>query len=265
MKKNILTLFLLIFHLYVQSQVIFDHNFAAPGSYARVYNFNNAGYKYGISDRTKTTLYNIDYSIYKVINYPVFPNFQYNLGASITDMLVNNDTMIEVILGRQDTTNQNSVALDIIDETGNIINTYPQTSSFQIFDVGGNTYKLMLTYYDTLTQNYSHYEFYSLPGSLPCNSCGGISGISNKISITPGSVAFPNPSSEHISIRYTLFDDEQIATIHVFNVLGEIVQNYKVDHSFNQLEIETGTFSPGVYTYTIEGKNNRAGGKFIVQ
>jgi len=62
---------------------------------------------------------------------------------------------------------------------------------------------------------------------------------------------YPNPVREYAIINYQVNDPETDAKVTLHNVLGSVVGTYELPVLERVLKIETKTFNPGVYFYTL--------------
>jgi hypothetical protein len=147
--------------------------------------------------------------------------------------------------------------------------TFPNYPAFNgvsptIMNVGGTDFKLATQYRDSST-SIVHKEIYSLPGSLPCNACGGFVGINRPVVSNGYPNIYPNPGSERVQISYDLQDVGQNATLQIINTSGQVVETYNLGSAFNFIEIDTSQFPSGIYHYVVEGKRNKVSGSFIIK
>ena len=106
---------------------------------------------------------------------------------------------------------------------------------------------------------------YSLPGSLPCDACGGPTSIVKNNSTTntmPN--AYPNPTSTQITIPYTLSSSDTKGKINIYDINGKIVKEYNVDNTFDNFILDTQEFSAGTYYYNLTTSSGVSDSKKII-
>jgi hypothetical protein len=132
------------------------------------------------------------------------------------------------------------------------------------------------TVYEGLGMRFSKYlsvtfnnktQLYSVPGNFPCpSSCNqkpaSISPIDpsnavNKLSIE----GFPNPTSEKITLAYTLPKGSSYGTIRLYSQTGTLVKEFKVTDQFDHLELPVADYAAGTYFYELQVDGNSSGGK----
>lgn len=69
------------------------------------------------------------------------------------------------------------------------------------------------------------------------------------------SEAYPNPASHIIKFDYRLPNSFSEGKITIYNLLGSIVGEYKLDGYNNQIQISVDSFKTGMYFYTISLNN----------
>ena len=70
----------------------------------------------------------------------------------------------------------------------------------------------------------------------------------------PGSVrkTFPNPTTSTVTIPYTLPLNISQAELVLYNVGGTKVKSFIVDHTFDNIVVQTNDLPAGMYLYRIE-------------
>lgn len=103
-----------------------------------------------------------------------------------------------------------------------------------------------LAEYDTLPEN-----TWTGLGSHTCNCATGVSEIDNSISVA----VFPNPSNENF---FNVSASEAIATIEVYNAMGQKVAQKEGNKTAKHTRVETANLSKGVYVVKVLFANNKA-------
>ena len=101
---------------------------------------------------------------------------------------------------------------------------------------------------------------YSLCGTLPT------SGINpNQEPEYSLGNAYPNPTTNLISIPYVLPDNENSGTIKIYDLIGNELKSYTVDKTFNNLTLSTADLPGGTYFYQLETSRGVADVKKIIK
>ena len=233
------------------------------------------------------TFYKSDYSVYKTINISqIFPfdttGYAYNMswmGAIFmingieneyfyTDKFFNNDDKIEFILQYQSESNQNksipnqTVSI-IMNEDGQEIQRFTNSKGSGI---GFN----VVEFWDGNESTPDPQKIYSVPGNLPCPfTCGqkaaSIAPITQpnefkEIQVT----GFPNPSSEKVTLAYSLPEGTQFGTLRLYKQTGELVKEFKVSNQVDHLELPVSEYNAGTYFYELQAGGSSSGGKKMV-
>jgi hypothetical protein len=245
---------------------------------------NSVGYKL-----KSLTLYKSDLSIYKTVSIPqVFPHDTINCDVNncddnsiflssvdilgdnsgkdftFTDNFFNSDSKIEIILtyrSRKIGVHNKETILIINEDSQEVMRFYSPRSIIKI------SYWKYLNVEISLGINSFETKMYSIPGNLPClSSCNqkpaSISPIDpsnavNKLSIE----GFPNPTSEKITLAYTLPKGSSYGTIRLYSQTGTLVKEFKVSDQFDHLELPVADYAAGTYFYELQVDGNSSGGK----
>ena len=235
------------------------------------------------------SIYNIDLSIYKNVKIPsVFPydtaGYKINnLGLGkvtkiemdvefeiqLSDKFFNTDDKIEFIVVFNSYYNKNSSILPknvsiILNEDGQEIERFSNLNG-EIVE---------FTFWKYLNVRFSgaikSTKIYSVPGNLPCpSSCS-----QKSAAIAPISPAnefkeiqvngFPNPSSDKVTLAYTLPEGVSFGTLRLYTQTGELVKEFKVSSQMDHLELLVSDYTPGTYYYELQAGGNTSGGKKMV-
>jgi hypothetical protein len=266
--KKVLTLAFIALFISANAQVALEHSFNVYN--LETVNFSNAnvGEKYFSNTEQVSfynhpdtlTIYNSDYSIYKVIPIPVNYIYSdlYTINGSgvpsISDELFNTDSLFEYVAAKALTSGNNSYS--VFSESGQILFTFPDTNSsgIGIMKMGAD-FKLLSHNYCNSTNCITAVNVFSVPGSLPCSQCSsftsGIEGPSGT-GVKMGFDAHPNPFNNMLNINYTL-PYQQDAKIVLTDILGQELMNIKVSRQSDNLSINTSGIAKGVVIITLYG------------
>jgi len=236
------------------------------------------------------TFYKSDFSVYKTIDISQkFPfdtsGYEFNeigLGEIkvmngidneylFTDKFFNNDDKIEFILQYSSYSSQSNsdqgVSI-VMNEDGQeiqrFINLQSQEISFQYW-----------RYLNILFKNQKNYDqsktkVFSIPGNLPCpftcsQKSAAIAPISPANEFKEIQVnGFPNPSSDKVTLAYTLPEGVSFGTLKLYTQTGELVKEFKVSSQIDHLELPVSDYTPGTYYYELQAGGNTSGGKKMV-
>lgn len=77
---------------------------------------------------------------------------------------------------------------------------------------------------------------------------------------------FPNPADDHLTVDLSNFDDNEMVTLKMTDVLGKTVLHIEVDTQHqDQITLVTADFKNGLYLLSAESKSKRASGKIFIQ
>ncbi len=209
--------------------------------------------------------YNLDYSFWKMIPCPHIArsygqfNFQINVSSTIgvhypSETLFNTDTFLEVAVFYQDSGSFSGGPgrIMIINELGNIVDSILHVpvilgSSFHVYRDTTGVCKAVVS---TMTG----VEVYNLPGTLPCDPCGGglleLSSIekpTNNILTQP----IPNPSKDEVKITFTLPEGTSRGELQLYGTNGQKIKTFQVDNRFGYIMLDNSQLASGVYYYNI--------------
>jgi len=210
-------------------------------------------------------IYNVDLTPYRTLHYPAPPaGYTWNSPTYITQSLFDMDPgNIEYLLTGSDGAGSSLVLIGREDGTtvfstpGLCLGVYAGdvSASFGIFQTE-NGAKMLINSSPT-----SATKVFSLPGTVPCvASCQPAAtnyitgGVSEGMLPENGQRAFPNPTSERITIPYALPPEETQAILLLRDAAGRVVLERRLNGS-GTYELETGQLPNGVYPYTIMGAN----------
>jgi len=220
------------------------------------------GKKYVLQDMInyQVRIYNLDFSLWKTITLPTVPGYIPLTAYYISENLFKIDGYVDMAVSYQYVSGGSGGEYNqlIIDQTGAILNTLDSAYMIQIFSTGTDTFKAITGIFDIVGyasyDDAGHYQVYSLPGTVPCNSCSsstlGVGMLPNGNS--NGSMsAIPNPTSGDVKISYNLPIGISNGTITLNNQMGQKIQSYKVSSNSPYLIISTSNLAAGMYYYTL--------------
>ena len=243
-------------------------------------------------DKTsKVILFNSDLSIYKSIDInQLFPhdtigyasntlstnsvaNYNGTTQIRFNDNFFNNDSKIEFMISYYSYKVENSKmyyqqSSVILNEDGVEIQKFNNPIGQINFGFSDNFNVI----YEQSSENYTPYSIkvYSVPGNLPCpTSCSqkaaSIAPITQpnefkEIQVT----GFPNPSSEKVTLAYTLPEGTQFGTLRLYTQTGELVKEFKVSNQVDHLELPVSEYNSGTYFYELQAGGSSSGGKKMV-
>ena len=258
MKKVFLLFFILLSAISGQAQLTYQHTYNVGGGELQVVDLLLSGRKYSLSSGNQMTLYNLDHSVWKTITYPILPGLYcpaLGIPPYVSENLFKIDNKVDMVICYGDSVNMGTIAGSchyvVFDEDGLIISNIDSCSwDFEVHNIGVDSFVAFVNKFGT-----TDVAVYSLPGTLPCNSCGSGPGLG--ISVNPGSengvflsAPVPNPSSTQARIEYKL-KPGTTAEIRVFNASGKLLRTYKVDSTFDYLLLDNSDLPSGVYYYKI--------------
>jgi hypothetical protein len=261
MKKTILLIAaILSFALTTKSQITLENIYSK--GYATLANLTTGGYKYYVLDKSANQIivYNTNHSIFKTINItPPSGTYMYSYPSYLSDNLFSTDNLIEFGITYYNTNPPFDSRTIIYNELNTVLLTLNNTESYQILNISGN---FKLHRYASSNDSSS---VYSLPGTLPCDACGGPTGLvenGNNNNSLPN--AYPNPTKDELTIPYKFNGKDKNGIIFMYDVNGKLIKEYKVDSTFDSLIIETGEFSAGTYFYKLVTSSGTSEGKKII-
>jgi len=278
MKKITIISAILLLFFSSKAQVTLDYSYSGNeyNSYNfRVMNLGDNGLKYvGYVDSIFTVnIYNLDYTLFKSISIDTSQFYHKALIngriSHVTDHLFDSDNEVEFIYEyyTKDTSGflWSNGNLVIINEDG--------LPLFITSGIGNNDYHPFI--YNTpvgtkmliYTENSSDsVKIYSLPGSLPCDSCSGIGTGKKELKMASiGSInSYPNPTNGLINVEYSLPPNVNQGEIVLYNTNGILINKYSVNNSSNILQLDLSTMSSGIYYYQLVTEKGSTAKKIIV-
>ncbi len=264
MKKLVFLIATLLYFLpQTYAQMTLANNFGGNGwNEIQVVNLTNSGKKIAVvrgqiyaTGPDTIHYYNLDYSLWKTIVCPNIPHFYgefclnrnyVNISYS-SETLFNLDTLLEAAIFYRDSTNIQHGKILIINENGTIVdsilNTIPLT--FKVHNINPTTYiATVTTTTSTLALN--------LPGTIPCDACGGGLGLTKtETDKNLISAPIPNPSKDEVKISFSLPEGASRGELNIYNTNGQKVRSYQVDNRFGFIMVDNSQLASGTYYYNI--------------
>jgi hypothetical protein len=210
-----------------------------------------SGYKYFLMDVTNNQclLYNMDHSEWKAIKLSVPAGMYLYDIRYVSETLFNTDNKVELAYTyySYDTTMlYYTYYTMVVNEDGLELLYLPGCSYVQVKASGTNGTKLLGYVYDYSILLWTmNTVVYSLPGNMP-------NGVIPLEGDTYLNRPFPNPSNGMVTIPYHLPDGIGSAEIRIINGSGQVVKSYRVDRTFNNLQIQTADLPKGGYIYQLK-------------
>ncbi|MFN5345614.1 MAG: T9SS type A sorting domain-containing protein [Bacteroidota bacterium] len=281
--KNIFLLYclLLLFNI-SKAQINFEHSYGVYNEVpVHITTLENSGDKFVVYDEFISTLYiyNLNHTLWKTITVDtnalgVSPaTLQFGEGVSISylkENLFDLDGQVEFIWQFSIFSNPTQIISAIIDESGLPLAVFD--SCYIINDMEGYYQSIRNTSSGTklITENgfTNEYKVYSLPGTLTCNPCGGVSGINNPNNANNRltSKAYPVPSEKSVTIQYELPNNIKSGFLIVYNSSGAEVMKLQIGPAFKDVALPVESLQAGTYIYAIQSQQgeNISSGRFIL-
>ena len=282
MKKLSVLLFSLLFIQKMNAQISLETTYPVSfnnntGTQFGLDYYSYLGFKYYYWDNSGNTItiYNLNHSVNRVITIPSTPSGY--IVSYLTTQLFDTDSTDFEYMVQYNPSPSTPTAINIYDENGVVLlhvdsffnweGTYSLPASNLLHSVVNTTSgaKLILTRYDQSTT-----KIYSLPGLLPCRPCGNLSNIPTSIDNNPHPIEnglsqpYPNPTNGSTQINYTLPEGETSGEIVFYDITGQEVKRFKVDHNFHDIVLTTTDLAAGTYYYQLQTKNSVSGSRKMV-
>ncbi len=270
MKNLYLTLAIMFFFSSQSSaQMTLAYTYGSSSSYtSQIVNLSRSGKKIAILRSQNVPnaadtiyFYNLDYSFWKMVPCPAIPGYVGEFGfgpisssaayvAYCSETLFNTDTFLEVSVTYNSYPTSGANKLFIINENGTIVDSILNAGSN--FEVHSTNTGVFVATLNTGTGT----RIYNLPGTIPCDACGGgttgVLGVSQleKPKDFP-TQPIPNPSSNEVKITFTLPDGINRGELQLFSTTGQKLRTYQVDNRFGYVLLDNSELPSGVYYYNI--------------
>jgi len=265
MKKILISLFLLLVVSSANAQI----NLIQTQNDNLYYNLGKATFSYlgdklyainnvSLSERCDTIfIYNQDLSVYKKLfvtdvthtpfsEFNIIKDLQGATGIWLSDGLFNNDSLIEFSI-RSYNPDRNTYTYSIMNEQ-EVIFTIEQSYYTEFPKI----YSLDNSFYLVIRIDDNTLNYYSLPGSLPCNNCNVLSGLSEDKTIRTVELnAFPNPFTNTLQIQYKLSGNQSNSKISVTNILGKEISSFSLDNPAGNISLDAAHLSKGTYIISL--------------
>ncbi|MDF2451592.1 MAG: hypothetical protein K0S26_1096 [Bacteroidota bacterium] len=249
-KVTAIALYILLISYSLKSQITLE-NVYTNGD-VKLCNLTTGGYKYYLLDKinNQIKMYNTSHSIFKTINIATpASGYTYTYVKLLSDNLFDTDNLIEFILICHNNAPPYDNPNKIYNENGTLLLQSYKQDEFTVYNVGGS-YKLKR--YSSVSGGQDTSRIFSLPGTLPCDACGGPTSIvKNNATATAMPNAYPNPTSEQITIPYYLPNGERTGKVTIYDINGKSIREYSVDDTFSNLILDTKEFNAGTYYYNL--------------
>lgn len=266
MKKSIiLTIATLLIAVISKSQINLEAKYPAGMKNLQLCNLTTGGYKYYYYDKinNQIKMYNPNHSIFKTISVTLPPSgYNFSSLQFVSDNLFNTDNLIEFYIAYSYSVSPFNIQKKIYNESNVLLlssNTTGNGAGAEVININGS-FKLKLP-----TNNGDSSIVYSLPGTLPCDACGGPTSIvKNNTTTNTMPNAYPNPTSTQITIPYTLTNNDTKGKINIYDINGKILREYIVDNTFENIILDTQEFSAGTYYYNLTTNSGVSEAKKII-
>jgi len=219
-----------------------------------------SGDKFYVMDipRSQCRIYNMDHSIWKVINLQVpADHYLYDIKYVSEGLFTSDDrlSLAYVYYNYDESTQVYSYFARVVTETGQVLLSVPGCLYLEVHDMNESGLKLVAYSYDFGVWPYTiQTHVYALPGSIATKAAPGLPAGN------PIHRAFPNPSRGFTNIPYELPDGVTEGEIRLVDMHGIAVRTFRVDDHFDHLRIDTSSLPAGVYAHAL-----LAGGRTINQ
>jgi hypothetical protein len=206
-------------------------------------------------------------------NVEVLSDGQDGTEYTFTDGFFNTDSKIEFTIQYRSHKYENSTNYEretryILNEDGTEIQKFENKNG----QVGFKFWKyLNITFYNS-AENYKIFntKIYSVPGNLPCPSSCSQKAASIAPITQPNEykgiqvTGFPNPSTDKVTLAYSLPEGTTFGTLRLYTQTGELVKEFKVSSQVDHLELPVSEYASGTYYYELQAGESSSGGKKMV-
>ncbi len=244
MKKVKITVMALLMSVAVNAQMSLEKTFVENESIDRVITLS-AGQKWYVYNQGGYELRNPDHSLFKVVTIPTVPGYGGKV-LNISDNTFNGDSKIEYLCMYTKTGSgmepyQYSKILRVVSETGEVIQNWYVNAEPIFYRIDGKSKMLINAYETDSIDKYIGTQMWSLPGDYVA-----ISEASEEL-LEP---AFPNPTSQQITLPYNL-NGASAGVVKVYNLNGQVIETFNVGSAFNTLLLDVSGYPSGMYRYGV--------------
>lgn len=280
MKTKILFAILIIaFARVANAQITVDHVYTTdPPSNA--FKVGASGLKYCAEHYSGGSviyfvLYNPDHSIYKTITVPQDSGKRASEISYVTETLFDTDSLLEYMLYYEingspirqvKVINENGAVLLDVDSANFTSNSgsdpYRGFVNHPIFPNGNQTKLYLYKSPGTIV--------YNLPGQLPCLECanGVTTGLIHQQEPTGQSnksIAYPNPFTNSVKIKYILPQNCKHAFVNIYNIAGKLITKKEIDNAFSEVYISDQEINQGAYFYQVVADDKIISGNKLIK
>ncbi len=233
-----------------QGQITLEHTYT--GVSAAYINLPVAGYKYYVMDvaNSQCRLYNNDHSLWKTITLSIPANYYLYDIQYVSENLFNTDNSIELLYvsyNYNTTLAYYTYDTRIANESGTVLLSMPGGGYSYIYPAQTGSKLFVWVYNYAVSPGTVNTLVYSIPGQAA--SAVTDYPIENQVTL---SKAFPNPTTNTVTIPYNLPENVNKAELKLFDVSGKLVKSFIIDRTFNNIVLQTSDLPAGMYLYRIE-------------
>jgi hypothetical protein len=261
------------------AQITLDHTYPNAGHYGatnnwqllKLVNLELAGEKFVFIDNSQrmVKLYHLDHSLWQTISFDAAVNLQANYNNAyilyISQHLFDLDDEIEFLLCENG--DDNTSATQVVNEDGSI----QFTAMDQVPRLNPSVPQEQVPIYTTVEGTFmilsggnatdGNAYVYRLPGTL---ATGMSPGPIHELATLSAGMAYPNPTANTTRIDYALPTGVNEGFIVLYTTGGQEVKRFRIDRTFNTLEITTYDLQSGTYYYNLQTTQGVSGGNRLV-
>lgn len=257
MKKYAFILILIVSVVFnLQGQITLEHTYT--GVSAAYIKLPIAGYKYYVMDaaNSQCRLYNDDHSLWKTINLSIPANYYLCDVQYVTENLFNTDNSIELLyVSYIYNTALAYYTYDtrIANESGTVLLSVPGGGYSYVYPALTGSKLFIWVYNYAVSPTTVNTLIYTVPGQ----TSNGINDfpVDQQVSL---SKAFPNPTTNLVTIQYSLPFNVKQAELKLYDMRGNMIKSFIVDHTFDNIVVQTNELPAGMYLYRIESSSFRS-------
>lgn len=232
--KRLLALIMILGNTFCTFSQTFEYQYS--GYFGKIYQVAENEYLFGIYNDSvkKVHVYTLDHQLIKSFT---MPSGELSYGIMHLSMtLFNNDPKLELLYSFQD--NQaGSFGVRVVNEDDVVLFDEPDFYGVSFFNTSDGA-KMLL---DGIVPPYK-VNVYSLAGIVL---------EPEEISVNADSQVFPNPSNGHLNIEFDVPSTESDLILSVYTMQGILVDQWNVDNSLRNIQIDVSRLPSGIYLYRI--------------